>query len=180
MSIFQIHNTGLSATPEGNTFHEQWVSGTYIVAGVFQNPVASISISEINANIPRWFDILASNKNAWWPRGICGYMAIPVYASHSFDNTVLDLVRNRPKYKYAMWHEPVLYNFHENSVHMNTKLGLYGSAFRIFLFESILTALYGLHHKYGHKSFPIVNGETINIENKPNHTPSGNPAPPST
>ena len=167
MNIFQIHNTGLSAAAEGNTFHEQWISGTYIVAGVFQIPVNSLSTVELNANIPHWFDMLASSKKAWWPRGICGYFAIPIYACPFFDQPVIDLVHNRPKYRYAMWHEPVLYDFRANTAQTNANYGLYCSAFRFFLFETIITTLYGLHQKYGHREFPKVNGRTTTIEEIP-------------
>lgn len=161
MSIFQVHNTGLVAVPEGDTFYEQWVSGTYVVAGVFRRSVDSLTVDEMRDNIPAWFDLLKHNKHARWPRGICGYYAIPVYTGASFDQSVVDYVHKRPKHRYAMWHEPVLYNRVANTAETNMSWRLYGRAFRLFLFESIVAALLGLHREHGHTDYPLVNGEVI-------------------
>lgn len=164
MSIFEAHNRGLKAAPEGDTYHEQWVAGTYIVAGVFQRKHAGISVREMQAEVPRLFDLLKANKRGRWPKGICGYYAIPIYTCDSLDTGAVDWVHSRPKYRYAMWHEPVLYDRGHNIVEMNAAWRLYGSAFRVFLFEVIFTALNGLAKKEGHASFPQVNGEQINID----------------
>ena len=163
MSIFETHNLGLRAAPEGDTHHEQWVAGTYIVAGVFQRKRASISAWDIEADVPRLFDLLKANKKSRWPRGICGYYAIPIYTCDSRDAAAVDWVHSRPKYRYAMWHEPVLYDRGRNVAEMNAAWGLHGSAFRVFLAEVIFTALHGLARKEGHATFPRVNGEQISI-----------------
>lgn len=164
MSIFEAHNLGLKAEPEGDTYHEQWVSGTYIVAGVFQRRPARISVQEIQSDAPRLFDLLKTNKRARWPKGICGYYAIPIYTCDVLDAAVVDWVHSRPKYRYAMWHEPILYDRDRNIAEMNAGWRLYGAAFRVFLFEVIFTALNGLAKKDGHPTFPQVNGEQVRIE----------------
>lgn len=164
MPIFEAHNLGLKATTEGDTFHEQWVSGTYIVAGVFQRPCHFLVVRQIQDQIPRLFELLRRNKKAWWPKGICAYYAIPIYISDNFDQTVIDWVHSRPKYRYAMWHEPVLYDRVRNIAEINNVWGLYCAAFRTFLFEVILTALHGLSQKEGHTDLPLLNGKTVKIE----------------
>lgn len=164
MSIFEAHNLGLKATPEADTYHEQWVSGTYLVAGVFQRKHLLIGVPQIEAEAPRLFTLLKAHKNARWPKGICGYYAIPIYTCDSLDSSAVDWVHSRPKYRYAMWHEPVLYDRRQNIAEMNAKWRIHCSAFREFLFEVIFTALNGLARKEGHPAFPQVNGEQINIE----------------
>ena len=161
MSIFQVHNTGLVVAPAGDTFYEQWVSGTYIVAGVFRRFVDSLTVDEIRGHAPAWFDLLKRNKQARWPRGICGYYAIPIYTGGSFDQAVVEWVHKRPKYRYAVWHEPVLYDHVANAAETNMNWGLYGRAFRLFLFESILAALIGLHREHGHTDSPTLNGKAM-------------------
>jgi hypothetical protein len=164
MNIFEAHNQGLKAISEGDTFYEQWGSGTYIVAGVFQRPCHLLDVRQIQDKIPYLFGLLKKNKKGWWPKGICGYYAIPIYISDAFDQTVIEWVHSRPTYRYAMWHEPVLYNRVCNVAEMNKSWGLYCAAFRIFLFEVIFLALQGLSQKNGHTQFPFVNGQTVQIE----------------
>jgi hypothetical protein len=164
MNIFETHNRGLRASPEGDTYHEQWLAGTYIVAGVFQRTPAMISIDTIQSDTPRLFDLLKANKKAIWPKGICGYYAIPIYSCEVLDTAVVDWVHSRPKYRYAMWHEPVLYDRVRNMAEMNATWRLYGSVFRVFLFETIFAALSELAKKQGHSVFPQVNGEQVRVE----------------
>lgn len=167
MTIFEKHNLGLEAIPRGDTFHEQWVSGTYIVSGVFQLPCHRLDLRDIQEQIPRLFEALRKTKSGWWPKGICGYFAIPIYTADTFEQTVVEWVHSRPKYKYAMWHEPVLYDRVRNVVEMNNSWGNDGSAFRIFLFDVIHKALHGLARKERHATFPLVNGRGIAVELSP-------------
>ncbi len=164
MNIFEKHNQGLKAAPEGDTYHEQWVSGTYVVAGVFQRRGRLFTVGQVRKDIPALFESLRRNKKAIWPKGVCGYYAIPVYTADGFDQGLIDWVHARPRHKYAMWHEPVLYDRIRNTAETNASWGLGGRAFRIFLFEVIYTALHGLARKEGHSGFPIVNGERIRVE----------------
>jgi hypothetical protein len=164
MNIFEKHNQGLNARPNSDTYHEQWVAGTYIVAGVFQRKQALISIQDIQAEVPRLFELLKVNKKSRWPKGICGYYAIPIYICDVLNLGAADWVHSRPKYRYAIWHEPILYDRVRNVAEMNQAWEVYGSAFRVFLFEVIFTALEGLAKKEGHTSFPQVNGERIIIQ----------------
>jgi hypothetical protein len=63
-----------------------------------------------------------------------------------------------------MWHEPVLYDRVRNMAEMNATWRLYGSVFRVFLFETIFAALSELAKKQGHSVFPQVNGEQVRVE----------------
>jgi hypothetical protein len=164
MSIFEQHNLGLKATPDGDTYHEQWVAGTYIIAGVFHRPCQNLDVRHIQNQIPDLFHQLKKEKKGIWPKGISAFYAIPIYTSDGFDPDVVDWVHARPKYRYAMWHEPVLYDWILNKAEMNTSWGLYGAAFRIFLFEAIYTALRVKSLHEGHTEFPLVNGEKTKIE----------------
>lgn len=158
MNIFEEHSRGLKPNPEGDIHHEQWVAGTYIVAGVFQRKHAVISVREIQAEAPILFDLLKANKRARWPKGLSAYYAIPIYICDSLNTATVEWVHSRPKYRYAMWHEPILYDRGRNIVEMNAKWGLTGAAYRVFLFEVIFTALDALAKNEGHSSFPQVNG----------------------
>ncbi len=149
---------------EGETTHEQWVSGTYIVTGVFPKYVLALSTDQLKADIPAVFELLSKNKKAWWPKGISAYFAIPIYTSDGFNQAVIEWVHSRPQYKYAMWHEPVLYDRKRNMAEINASWGLSGAAYRIFLFEVIYTALAVISQKEGHSEFPLVNGEKIEDE----------------
>lgn len=62
MCIFETHNQGWNTDPNGDTYHEQWVAGTYIVAGIFQRRHVLISARDIQAEIPGLFDLLKVNK----------------------------------------------------------------------------------------------------------------------
>jgi hypothetical protein len=164
MSIFEQHNLGLKATPVGDTFYEQWVAGTYIVAGVFHRHCQNLDVRHIQEQTPELFHHLRQHKKGLWPRGISAFYAIPIYTSDGFDAAVVDWVHARPKYRYAMWHEPVLYDRKLNNAEMNSSWGLYGAAFRIFLFEAVYTALRVKSQHEGHAEFPLVNNEIIKIE----------------
>lgn len=164
MSIFEKHNLGLKAKPDGNTYHEQWVSGTYIVAGVFQRKKPVVTVPDIEVEIPELFALLKSQKKARWPKGICGYYAIPIYTCDALDDFTVDWLHSRPKYRYAMWHEPVLYDRLRNVAEMNEAWQFHCSAFRPFLFEVIFEAVKGLAQKEGYPTFPQVNGKQIDVE----------------
>jgi hypothetical protein len=157
MSIFESHYTGPVITEDGDNFHEQWVSGTYIVAGVFIRRCSCLSISQIGEEIPHLFELLCINKQAWWPRGICAYYAIPIYTSNEFDPATVDWVHTRPEYKYAMWHEPVLYDRKRNTAEIYLAEGLCRLAFRVFLREVIYGALRAVSQREGYSDFPAVN-----------------------
>ena len=140
---------------------ERWISGTYIVSGVYTIPVSRIGMNVLQDNLHNLFSMLREKRARKWPRGICGYYAIPIYVGNSFSLDVVQWVQSRPKYRYAMWHEPVLYDRAENVAFMNTKLGMYGLAFREYLAERTFTSLANIARNDNHSSFPSVNGKII-------------------
>lgn len=163
MALFERHNLGLHASATGDSIHEQWVSGTYVVAGVFQQHCEHVQLRQIVERIPHYFESLRLQKKAIWPRGICGYYTIPIYSVEHFDDDALRWVRSRPSYRYAMWHEPVLYDWRSNRAEMNRQWGINGSAFRIFLYEVIASALVNLMRHYDHAERPTLNGDRLTI-----------------
>ena len=142
---------------------ERWVAGTYIVSGISVERYDRISVENIQNNIPPYFDRLRTERRGWWPRGICGYYAIPIYCCESFSGDLVEWVQNRPKYRYAMWHEPVLYSPIDNEVKMNSRWGVYGWAFREHLSERLFDPLQSLAYEFGHENFPIVNDSEITL-----------------
>ena len=155
-----------AASSEGIDFtnlkiDERWVSGTYIVCGMINRNVPTIDIHELIENRPVLFSSIRKNRRAFWPRGICGYYAIPVYIADGFSREVINWVQNRPKYRYAMWHEPLLYDYNENQAFTNARWGRYGLYFRTYLSERILDSLMDLIAIYGHEELPLVNGQKI-------------------
>ncbi len=150
----------MQSVPE-DAYHEQWVSGTYIVAGIFLRRSESIRSGQIQSDISGFFDLLKKKRKRRWPRGICAYYAIPVYICDKLDFNAVKWVHSRPRYRYAMWHEPVLYDRHNNLAEMNAAWGLYSSSFRSFLSNLIFAALSELADHEGHVSFPQTNGKQI-------------------
>lgn len=140
---------------------ERWVSGTYIVSGVYTILADRFEENVLQDNLPALFSTLRERRVRKWPRGICGYYAIPIYVGKGFSMDVVRWVQNRPKYRYAMWHEPVLYNCAENEAFTNAKWGLYGIAFRDYLGEQIFSSLASIAKNDGHSCFPRVNGQLI-------------------
>lgn len=140
---------------------ERWISGTYIVSGVFIIPVNRIGENALQDNLSALFSTLQEKRSRKWPRGICGYYAIPIYVGKGFSSDVVQWVQSRPKYRYAMWHEPVLYDRSENVAFMNTRWGKYGLAFREYLAERTFSSLATIVKNDNHSVFPVVNGQRI-------------------
>ena len=143
---------------------EKWVSGTYIVSGVFDISGEGNSLEDIQGNIACLFSYLQKKRRRKWPRGIAGYFAIPIYSGDQFSIPLIDWVQNRPKYRYAMWHEPVLYNRCANAAIMNTVWGLAGRTFRDFFAENAFAGLAELAANAGADSFPSVNGQRVEYQ----------------
>ncbi len=129
------------STPMGSTFIEQWIAGTYLVCGIFPSEVQGLTVSDAAERIPALYATTKSQKRRYWPRGVCGYYLIPIYISSSFDATVVEWAREFHRYRWAIWHEPILYSTAHNTVDMRADYGLYASAYRPFLFRIVHTAL---------------------------------------
>ena len=140
---------------------ERWISGSYIVSGVYTIPVSRVDENVLQNNLPALFSRLREKRVRKWPRGICGYYAIPIYIGNCFSLDAVQWVQSRPKYRYAMWHEPVLYDRAKNLAFTNTKWGMYGLAFREYLSERTFDSLAYLAKSDNHRTFPSVNGQII-------------------
>lgn len=143
---------------------ERWVSGTYIVSGVFDISSDGNSLEEMQGNIACLFSYLQKKRRRRWPRGIAGYFAIPIYSGEQFSAPLIDWVQNRPKYRYAMWHEPVLYNRCTNAAIMNTGWGPAGRSFRNCFAENAFAGLAELASNAGSDTFPSVNGKRVEYQ----------------
>ncbi len=146
-------------------YHEQWFAGTYLYTGIFPKKVENLQINQIKEDRQTLYDLIRQNRKKkihdFW--GLSGYYLIPIYFSNDFDSTVIEWVRNRPKYKRAIWHEPVLYSIDSNSADMNTKWGLYGSAFRPYIFHIIDSFLHEFTTKHGYRRLDRFCGEELKV-----------------
>jgi hypothetical protein len=141
-------------------FLEGWMCGTYVVAGVFAIPCETVALTDIQEALPVLHSVTQDAKRGWWPRGISGMFLFPFYLGTDFDPKLVEWVQKRHPYRYAVWHEPVLYDIPRNSAWMRNDYGLYGSAFRPLVLK--------LHHRVfkaiaeiSHHPFPnFINGQT--------------------
>jgi hypothetical protein len=144
------------------TFLEQWVSGTYLVSGVFPIESNTLTIQQVVSKIPLLYSEVKSSKRANWPRGICGYYLIPVYISYSFDESVVAWVHSFHSYRWAIWHEPVLYCKADNTSHLRNDYGYRGNAFRAYLSNVIGDTLKTVSSRFNFE-FPKINGRKIDL-----------------
>jgi hypothetical protein len=114
---------------------EGWMRGTYIVAGVFAIPTEVITIADIQANISDLYDSTKTWRRGRWPRGIAGTFLFPFYLGSAFSPEQIEWVQHRRPYRWAIWHEPVLYDIAKNSVWMRSDYGHFGSAFYPLVFD---------------------------------------------
>jgi hypothetical protein len=145
------HALTVSSTPAGQglsrgvvaegQFIEGWMRGTYIVAGIFAIPSEVLTVTEVQRNIPTLYEATKKAKRGWWPRGLSGMYLFPFYLGRAFESEVIDWVQRRRPYRWAIWHEPVLYDVTRNAVWMRSDYGHFGSAFHPLVFELYRRAL---------------------------------------
>jgi hypothetical protein len=150
-------------TAEGQ-FIEGWMRGTYVVAGIFAIPSESLTITELQRNIPTLYDAASKAKRAWWPRGLCGTFLFPFYIGLAFDPAVIEWVQRRRPYRYAIWHEPVLYDVDRNAVWMRSDYGQFGSAFHPMVFELYRRALALIAGRIQKPRPDFINGVSTTIK----------------
>ena len=114
---------------------EGWMRGTYIVAGIFAIPSETISIAGVQSNIPDLYESTKAGRRGRWPRGVAGTFLFPFYLASDFTPDQIDWVQHRHPYRWAIWHEPVLYDITRNSVWMRSDYGHYGSMFHPLVFD---------------------------------------------
>ncbi len=163
MNIFQHRAKNFEPKTASPNFHEQWVVGTYVVTGLFGSTVSNLTINDIESRIPQLYDMTRQAQHAWWPRGIAGYYLITIYSGTVFDSEVIEWVHLRPKYRWAVWHEPILYNLKSNSIEMNRNWGRYCAAFRPYLSDILRSQLAHTAKEHGFDDGPEVD---FNIQPK--------------
>ena len=139
-------------------FIEGWMRGTYIVAGIFAIPTEILTVAEIQNNIPTLHAITKEAKRGWWPRGISGLYLFPFYLGNGFPPDVIQYVQKRQPYRYAVWHEPVLYDLSQNAVWMRSDYGNYGSAFFPLVFDLYRKAFGIIAQRIGKTAPNSING----------------------
>jgi hypothetical protein len=117
------------------------MGGTYVVAGIFAIPSETLTVQEIQRNIPTLHDATKLAKRGWWPRGLSGMFLFPFYIGRGFEPDVIEWVQRRKPYRWAIWHEPVLYDIARNAVWMRSDYGHFGSAYYPLVFRLYHRAL---------------------------------------
>src|SRR5204863_9638946 len=110
----------------------------------------------------------ATTKNAkrgWWPRGISGMFLFPFYLCTHFEPEVVAWVQKRHSYRYAIWHEPVLYDIARNAVWMRVDYGNFGSAFYPLIFDLYRRALTLIAERLQRPIPDFINGHPTNNHN---------------
>ena len=141
------------------TIKEFWCMGMYMVFGIFPMKVGKLTIDDIRKNIPELYLQTKLAKVGIWPRGLAHFFIIPVYCSAEFSPEVINWVHNRPKYKWAIWHEPVLYSISTNSAEITSKYGLYGSAFLPLVLGIVERSIIGISAQFNSKTKLKVNND---------------------
>ncbi|MDH5535821.1 MAG: hypothetical protein OEZ08_09685 [Betaproteobacteria bacterium] len=159
-------------------FIEGWMRGTYVVAGIFAIPVDTLSVSTLSANIAALYDGTKRAKRAWWPRGISGMFLFPFYLGSGFSPEVVSWVQRRHPYRWAIWHEPVLYDTGQHSVTMRGDYGLFGSAFYPLVGVLYVRAMQAISLGLGREFPDFINGcPTAGRPAEAGAAPNGGPAP---
>jgi hypothetical protein len=115
--------------------------GTYVVAGIFAIPSETLTVTEMQRNIPMLYDVTKEAKRGWWPRGLSGTFLFPFYIGLAFEPDAIEWVQCRRPYRWVIWHEPVLYDVTRNVVWMRSDYGLFGSAYYPLVFQLYRRAL---------------------------------------
>jgi len=136
------------------TFSERWVMGTYIVSGVFYLDGTDLHSAQIRSDSEELYRVTRQHKKAIWPRGLCGYFIIPIYSAEGFCDETLEFVKQRMRFRWAIWPEPVLYDSEENVMWLRQDYGLFGAAFTPHLSNLVDDAMDIVSEHYGHEDLP--------------------------
>ena len=158
MKIFESNCKGFIPIPDTNNFHEQWVAGTYIHTGIFPRFGDQITIDKIQDEIPALHSLIKQNRKKKILKGISASYIIPLYQASCFPAEVEEWIKARPQYKYAIWHEPVLFNDQTNEAIMNQNWGIFGLSFRDYLAQIICSYLSTISKEFS------LNGNQIKMD----------------
>ena len=137
---------------------EGWMRGTYIVAGIFVIPSETVTVSSIQKNISELYEATKTARRGRWPRGIAGTFLFPFYLSTAFAPEIIEWVQYRRPYRWAIWHEPVLYDITQNAVWMRSDYGHFGSAFYPLVFDLYRRSLTGIAERLQRPQPDFING----------------------
>ena len=161
-------------------FIEGWMRGTYIVAGIFAIPTDTLDVPALKAHIPLLYEGTKQAKRGWWPRGVAGTYLFPFYLAPRFSPEVTSWVQRRHPYRWAIWHEPMLYDISRHAVTMRGDYSLFGSAFYPLVGALYLRALKAISLRLGRQFPDFINGRaTGGRPAEPSAPPNGGPATPS-
>lgn len=140
-------------------FIEGWMRGTYVVAGIFAIPADTLTIATVEAQIPFLYEGTKGAQRGWWPRGIAGTFLFPFYLGSGFTPEVTSWVQRRHPYRWAIWHEPVLYDMDRHAVTMRGDYGHFGSAFNPLVGALYIRALKAISLRLGRQFPEFINSQ---------------------
>ena len=146
-------------------FIEGWMRGTYVVAGIFAIPSEAVTVTELQSNIPTLHAATKKAKRGWWPRGVSGMFLFPFYLGTHFEPAAIKWVQRRQSYRWAIWHEPVLYDIAQNAVWMRSDYGHFGSAFYPLVFDLYRRGLTLIAERLQKPIPDFINGLSTNTRN---------------
>jgi hypothetical protein len=89
---------------------------------------------------------------------IMWHVSCPFYIGLAFQPAVIEWVQRRRPYRYAIWHEPVLYDVNRNAVWMRSDYGHFGCAFHPLVFELNRRALTLIAERIQKPKLDFING----------------------
>jgi len=146
-------------------FIEGWIRGTYVVVGVFAIPADALTVADLERNIPALHAVTQSAKKGWWLRGLSGMFLFPFYIGSHFEPETIAWFQRRHRYRWAVWHEPVLYDVVRNGVWMRSDYGLYGSAFYPVVFDLYRRAISSIAARLQRTTPDFINGVSTGARN---------------
>src|ERR1043166_1933498 len=135
-------------------FAERWFAGTYLVSGTFFLVGGGVTPEKIMMHIDPLYREVRRQKNARWPRGLAGFLIIPVFCDSDFSPEVCAWVRTRHPFKWAVWPEPLLYDSTKNTVISREDYRLFGRAFFPYLGQLLEVGLGRVSRHFGHTNLP--------------------------
>ena len=157
MNIFQLQCKGFLPSADKPSYHEQWLAGNYVVAGVFPITDKNPTPSQIPKDMPQLLKQTKKQKKTKLPHFMFMYFLVPIYCAESFSAETIDLVQQR-RLHWGYWHYPVLFNTKTNDIHCYQNWGIIGYAFFSFLQKFIFVSVCEVSKEHGFKTAPTLDG----------------------
>lgn len=154
-----IGSYDVTIDPVVPTIIERWVFGCSVVTGVFPQKVVELSVFDMKSRIPRLYKETRLKRRTKWPRGVCCYYIVPIYVADTFDPAVVAWAHAYHNYRWAIHHEPVLYDKKCNHAELCLEYNLKGAVYKAHVNNIIIVALEAISRYYGNGFPRAINGK---------------------